>query len=128
MQREISKRAAVFIVASFPFVALFIGTTKDLSDEVRAGLAFPFLAAGLLVSLADIISAKDRIRWQTVTSALLSIAGAVVLGFHSIANAKAHSGLFALILTTSVTVMIVSCQWPPPTSSSSAGEEFPYRS
>jgi hypothetical protein len=55
----------------------------------------------------DPVLTKERVRWPTVTTALPSVGSSVILGYHSVANAKSELPSLAVILVTAVISLAV---------------------
>lgn len=106
LNHRISGWVALLVAIAFTAVAILLGATGVIPNEVRAGVAFPVLVVGMLVGLRDVLT-HAPVRWETLTTTLLAIFGSVIVGYQSTADAKQSSGLAILILSVAVIALAV---------------------
>ena len=106
MKHRVSGWTALWVALAFTVVAIVIGGTDAIPEEVRAGIAFPVLLAGMIIGLRDVLT-HSPVRWETVATALLATFGSVIVGYQSTADAKQSSVLAILILSVAVIALAV---------------------
>lgn len=86
MARPVSRKLAFLVAGGFTVLGIALGAFRVIPDDVRAAAAYPILA-GFVIAVWDLISNTARI--QSVAGALLLVAGSVIVGYRSTAEAMA---------------------------------------
>lgn len=106
LNQRVSAWTAFWVAVAFIVVAVVVGATGAIPNEVRTGVAFPVLLAGMIIGLRDVLT-HAPVRWETVGTALLATFGSVIVGYQPIADAKQSSVLAILILSVAVIAFAV---------------------